>query len=365
MIKMSNRRYAYTPDYAVAPGATLQETIDSLGMTQRELAVRTGMAPKTINEIIKGKAALTPDTSVLLERVTGVPSRMWNNLETNYREQLAKIADRERLEADLAWMKTIPTKELISRGTIEPTTDKVTLLHSVLKFFGVGSSEQWTQVWMQPEAAYRKSERFEAHPGAVATWLRLGELDAQKIDTKPYDRVRFQKALTAIRSLTIQSPEVFEPRMREAAAEAGVAIVFVPELKKCPISGVARWLTPDKALIQLSLRYKTEDQFWFSFFHEAGHIMNDPKKSVSIDDGNGHGTDEREERANRFAADMMIPAVNASRLQTLTTQPKVTQFAKEIGIAPGIVVGRLQREGVLPWPSPLNSLKRRFTWKDE
>lgn len=365
MTMTSTKRYAFTPDYAVAPGATLQETIDSLGMTQRDLAVRTGLAPKTINEIIKGKAPLTPETAVLLERVTGVPARMWNSLEANYREQLARIADRERLEADLEWLQTIPTKELIARGTIEPAADRVTLLHAVLKFFGVGSSEQWKQVWMQPDAAYRKSERFEAHPGAVATWLRLGELEAQKLATKPYDRTRFQKALAEIRALTVEPPDVFEPRMRKSAAAAGVAVVFVQELKKCPISGVARWLTPEKALIQLSLRYKTEDQFWFSFFHEAGHVMNDPKKSVYIDNGDRNDTDEREERANRFAADLLIPPAQAERLQTLTNQTRIVQFAKELGIAPGIVVGRLQREGVLPWPSPLNALKRRFAWCEE
>ncbi len=94
-------RYAYEPDYAVPPGATLQETIDSLGMTQRELALRTGMAPKTINEIINGKAPITPATSILLERVTGIPARMWNNLESNYREQLALKADRDRLRREL------------------------------------------------------------------------------------------------------------------------------------------------------------------------------------------------------------------------------------------------------------------------
>src|SRR3972149_6959506 len=139
MAKRANKRYEFQPDYAVPPGTTLQETIDSLGMTQRDLALRTGMAPKTINEIIKGKAPITPETSVLLERVTGVPARMWNNLETNSREQLARLADRGRLEADLAWLKTIPTKELVARGVIEGTDDKVTLLHSVLGFFGVGS----------------------------------------------------------------------------------------------------------------------------------------------------------------------------------------------------------------------------------
>ncbi|MGD8453008.1 MAG: HigA family addiction module antitoxin [Phycisphaerae bacterium] len=356
-------RYSFEPDYAVAPGETLQETIASLGMTQRDLAVRAGMAPKTINEIIKGKAPITPDTAVALERVTGVPARMWNNLEANYREQLALIDDRQRLEADLGLLEMIPTRELIKRGAVEDQPDKPSLLNAVLRFFGVRDSAAWHELWMKPEAAFRQSARFVAEPGATAAWLRLGELAAQKIETELYDKNRFLAALDEIRMLTVKAPDVFEPRMVELAAAAGVAVVFVPPIRKCPASGVARWLTPTKALIQLSLRYKTEDQFWFSFFHEAGHILNDAKKDVFIDDGDD-GDGSREERANRFSADFLIPPDRSEVLPTLTTQAQVVCFAQSIGISPGIVVGRLQKEGIVPWGSYLNRLKRRFTWRE-
>ncbi len=358
----TKRRYGFEPDYAIPPGETLQETIESLGMTQRDLAVRTGMAPKTINEIIKGKAPITPDTAVLLERVTGVRANMWNNLETNYREQLAKIADRGRLEIDLGWLKRIPTKELIRRGVIEEQPDKVSLLHAILEFFGVSSSQSWNELWMKPAGVFRKSEKFRAEPGAVATWLRLGELKAQKIEAKPYDRAKFLAVLNKIRKLTTEPPKVFEPKMVELCASTGVAVVFVREIKKCPTSGVARWLTPEKALIQLSLRYKTEGQFWFSFFHEAGHVLNDPKKGVYIDDGDTSDP-SREDRANRFAGNFLIPPEHSRVLPTLTTREAIVTFAERIGISPGIVLGRLQKEKIVPWRSYLNDLKRRFEWR--
>jgi len=360
MARRRRARYAYVPDYAVPPGATLQETIDSLGMTQRDLALRTGMSAKTINEIIKGKAPITPDTSVLLERVTGVPARMWNNLETNYREQLARLADRQRLEADLAWLGRVPTKELVKRGVIEAPPDKVSLLHAVLRFFGVGSSEQWQQVWMQPAGAFRKSAKFQAEPEAVATWLRLGELAAQKVTTQAYHKAKLRAALHEIRKLTVEPPVVFQTRMVGLAAAAGVAVVFVPEIKKCPICGVARWLTPEKALIQLSLRYKTDDQFWFSFFHEAGHILNDPKKEIFIEDDDNRDADRN---ADRFAADFLIPRGHRPVWTTLTSRPAIERFASSIGVAPGIVLGRLQKENIVPWATMLNDLKRHFKWK--
>ena len=360
MSKGRRQRYPFEPDYAVAPGETLSETLESLGMSQRDLALRTGMSTKTINEIVKGKAPITPDTSVLLERVTGVPSRMWNNLEANFREQLSKIADRQRLEEDLDWLKSIPTSELIKRGVVGKQPDKASLLHAILSFFGVASSENWHDLWMQPDASFRKSATFGAQPGAVATWLRLGELKAHAVKTEPYDKDEFKDALLEIRDLTAEYPEVFELEMKELAATAGVAVVFVPEIKKCPTSGVARWLMPDKALIQLSLRHKTDDHFWFSFFHEAGHILNDAKKEVFIDDGNEE--EYREERANRFAANFLIPTSDATQLPFLKSKAAVRRFAESIGIAPGIVVGRLQKEGLIPY-THMNDLKRRFDWK--
>ena len=358
----TTRRYGFEPDYAIPPGESLLETIGSLDMTQADLALRTGLSTKTTNEIIKGKAPITPDTAVRLERVTSVPARMWLALEGNYREQLAKIADRERLEANLEWLKTVPTAELIRRRVIDKQPDKASLLHAVLQFFGVSNSERWSELWMKPHGAFRRSARFEAKPGAVATWLRLGELKARKIETEPYDKAKFVEALGSIRELTTEPPDVFQPAIVETARRAGVAVVFIPEIRNCPTSGVARWLTPTKALIQLSLRYKTDDQIWFSFFHEAGHVLNDPKKEVFIDDGDSDN--EREIRANRFAADFLIPREFARELPSLPSKTAIIEFSSRVRVAPGSVVGRIQKEKILLWPTPLNRLKRRFKWVD-
>ncbi len=354
-----SERYPFDPDYAVPPGRTLQETIDSRGMDQRDLATRTGLSPKHINQIIQGVASITQDTAIRLERVTGVPARFWNNLETNYREQLAKLDEKRRLSAALSWLKGIPTAELEKRGKIRKESDPITKLRSVLGFFGVANIKAWKELWLSPQVAYRKSAAFQAKPGARATWLRLGELEAQSMECKPFDRTMFRKALDLIRELTVKSPELFETKMKSLCANAGVAVVLVPEIKGAPASGAARWLKSEKAMIQLSLRYKANDQFWFSFFHEAGHILNDGKKEVFIDVD--HNDDEREKAANHFAANFLIPVTRAKELPTLTNERAVKKFARWIGIAPGIVVGRLQHDGVVGYHK-LNVLKLRFQW---
>lgn len=60
-------------------------------MSQAVLAERTGRSKKTINEIIQGKAAITPDTALQLEKVLGVPASFWNNLERNYQKSVTAI----------------------------------------------------------------------------------------------------------------------------------------------------------------------------------------------------------------------------------------------------------------------------------
>lgn len=353
------RWYPYDPDYAVRPGETLQETIDALGIDQRELAKRAGLSAKHVNQVIKGVAPITQDTAIRLERVTGVPARMWNNLEANYREQLARLQQKKRLQRDLEWLKTIPTKELIARGRIEQQPDKVGLLEEVLRFFGVATVDAWKEGWERPQFAFRKSPTFRGEVGAMATWLRLCELQARERDCGPFDKARFKTAVETIRALTIEDPEVFLPEMIERCAGAGVAVALVQEIKKAPVNGAAKWLTPDKAMIALNLRGKRNDIFWFTFFHEAGHVLNDSKKETYIDVD--YKDDPREQNANQFAASLLIPSRYEQELPRLKSYAAVEQFAESIGIAPGIVVGRLQREKIIPY-SHLNRLTVRLEW---
>ncbi|KAF0220465.1 MAG: plasmid maintenance system antidote [Geobacteraceae bacterium] len=350
----------FVPDYAVPPGESLLDTIEALGMSQAELAERTGRPKKTINEIIKGKAPITPETALQLERVLGVPARFWNNLENNYRETLARIAEQERLQAHVTWLDEIPVKALVKLGWIRPFKDKVQQLQEVLNYFGVASPESWREMWLGAEVDYRKSPVFASEPGAVSAWLRRGELSARGIVCKPFDAGKFRAALSEIRRLTMESPEIFQSEVKRLCAEAGVAVVFVPELPQMRASGATWWLTPTKAVIQLSLRYKSDDHLWFSFFHEAGHILLHGKKDFFIED---NSKNDKEQEANGFAAETLLPAkrlrpfVQSTRL----SKKAIENFAAEIGIAPGILVGRLQHDGYLPH-THCNDLKRRLRW---
>jgi len=353
-------RNQFLPNYAVPPGETLLETIETIGMSQADLAERTGRPKKTINEIIKGKASITPDTALQLERVLGVSASVWNNLERNYQETLSRLNEEERLQKQTSWLDELPLNAMIMFNWIKPYENKVQQLREILNFFGVASLERWREKWLGSRVSFRESHVFKSHPGALASWLRKGELEAQKIVCKPFDENQFRNALNQVRALTTHPPEAFQQETVRLCAESGVAVAFVPELPQIRVNGATWWLNPQKAVIQLSLRYKSDDQLWFSFFHEAGHILLHGKKEVFIEDDNG---DTKEREANNFAADILIPPAKFQQITKLNRISKmaIKNFASEIGIAPGIVVGRLQHDGNLP-PSHCNNLKRRLMW---
>ena len=350
----------FMPDYAVSPGETLAETLKTIGMSQKEFAERTGRPVKTINEIIKGKAAITPETALQFERVLGTPAGFWNNLERNYQETLARINEHKRLNQKTDWLRKVPLNKLIKMGWIKKHENKVQQLREVLNYFGVASPEQWEARWLKTQISYRTSKAFQSDPYAVAAWLRKGELTARNINCKTYDALKFKNALSFVRMLTVKPPEHFQEEIISLCSEAGVAVAFVPEIPKIRASGATWWINTGKAVIQLSLRYKTDDQLWFSFFHEAGHILLHGKKEVFIEDD---GDNAKEDEADKFASDFLIPVKEYDRFIRSGKYGKaaIKQFAGELGIAPGIVVGRLQHDGRLSY-GYCNDLKKKCEW---
>jgi HTH-type transcriptional regulator / antitoxin HigA len=362
---MATERFTWRPDWAIAPGEILIEALEDRRMTQSELARRMGRPIKTINEIIHGKAALTPDTAIQLERTLGISASFWNNLEARYREHLAHQRAWAELEAGAEWADAFPVAELVRHNLIERGRTKGDLVAALLRYFGVGSRDAWERHWFAPTAAFRASPAFASSPHAVAAWLRWGEKRAADIKTEPFDPQRFREVLAEARVLTRREPfGQIIIRVQELCATAGVALVLTPELGKTRLSGAARWLSTDKAILQLSLRHKSDDHFWFSFFHEAGHLLQHTRDDfIDVADPEQGDKDEREEAADRFARDALIPARRYAEFVAVGafSTEAVRQFAKDQGVAPGIVVGRLQRDGLVD-RSHLNDLKRSIHW---
>lgn len=363
----------FAPDWVSSPGESILDVAEERGWTQAELAQRLGYSEKHISQLINGKVPVTVDAAQRLERVLGGSMDFWLTREANYQKHKARLEAAERHAGWVPWLDELPLKEIMSSGAIAKqrvdAKHKPGLVEACLRFFGVASPDDWRAHYGGMQMAFRRSRAEQCDVGAISAWLRLGEQQAEKLDGPKYDKTRFEHALHTIRGLTCEAPEAFEPKMRKLLHEAGVLLVLVPAIPRAHVSGVARWLGPTRPLIQLSLYGKTNDKFWFTFFHEAAHILlhansHADKKSIFLDDPNAaHTDDPQEHEANQWAGNRLIPAQYAHLLPGLRSKAAVIDFALQVGVHPGIVVGRLQHDGLIE-PSWMNGLKQSFRFEE-
>ena len=351
----------FQPDYAVPPGETLVELLDETGMTQTELARRLGVSVKHVNQVIRGGASISAEFALGLEKVLGATADFWLNREGQYRADLARRDESASLStSDMAeWASGFPIRALKARGFLDRTATGTELVAGLLRFFGIADPRLATA----PPTAFRKSLRFESNARALEAWLRVGEIRAGDIVCADFDAEAFRSALTRVRHLTRLQPEEWQPQVVELCAQAGVAVVIEDTFEGARANGATRWLSPTKALLQLSLRYRWEDIFWFTFFHEAGHILLHRKKEIFIESKEKEGDHEwrrLEAEADAFAARALIPPEHDATLRDLPLSA-VPAFADGLGIAPAIVVGRMQHDGLIAWNQG-SHLRRRFVF---
>lgn len=361
----------FEPDWVSPPGESVLDIAEERGWTQAELAQRLGYTEKHISQLINGKVPLSVEAAVRLERVLGSTAVFWLEREANYQRHLARLESAKRHAEWVPWLDELPLKYLMATGAVPKVRidakHKPGLVDQCLRFFGVASPNDWRTHYGGMQMAFRRSRAEQSDVGAISAWLRLGEQQAEKLGGPKYDRKRFEQALHTIRGLCCEAPEVFEPKLRQLLHEAGVILVLIPAIPRAHVSGVARWLGP-RPVIQLSLYGKSNDKFWFTFFHEAAHILlhantKEEKKSVFLDDPNAsHSDDPQEQQANRWAGHHLIPEQYDVVLPGLRSKADVVAFARRIGIHPGIVVGRLQHDGLID-PSWMNDLKQSFSFK--
>ncbi len=356
----------FQPDYAVPPGWVLEERLEANGISQAEFARRCGRSAKFISEVVAGKAPVEAKTALQFEKVLGVSANIWLGIEKRYRLHQVRELEAREAEASVDWARGFSLGELAKRGAIRNATPAGEKVTELLTFFGVASIEAWNIKYEATAVAYRQSPSFESKKPDLTAWLRLVEIEAETQSLDGYDRSAFLRALKGIRQLTrVEIPQALEDA-RQLCNEAGVALVWVKPLPGARVSGAAWWLERRKPVIALSARHKSDDHLWFSLFHESAHIYLHSKKNVFVDWGNGDA-DNEEAEANDWAARFLVSSSAWKRfLETSNLgAPDVQRFAEEQGIAPGIVVGRLQHEGLLVWGSRLNRLKVRLKWTDD
>jgi HTH-type transcriptional regulator/antitoxin HigA len=365
-------------DYASPPGELLDSVLEAQGLSQADLADRTGLSTKYVNQLIKRHVTLSADTAVRLEAVTNVPAEIWTRLEADYRAAEARAERQAAADHWTDWLENFRLPELRKRGILPAGADLSDTVVALLQFFGISNPEAWDKVWKPSLTRFRQSPSFHPEIAPTTIWLRLGQRKASRIPTDPYDASALIQLLPILRRLTQADPEEALTTLQMECARAGVAVVYAAEINGCRASGATWWARPDKAVILLSDRGKREDRLWFSFFHEVGHLLKHAKRdtyldqsgpdsdeppwedaaptSGFIDDGSRDSSIERE--ANDFATTTLIPDAARDLLLAATTEADIRAIANDLGVGAGVVAGRWQFE--MKNYTKFNGLRRRL-----
>lgn len=343
----------YYPQSIPHPCETLVEKLQELKMGSKEFAIRTGKPEKTITAVLNGQSSITPEMAILFENVLKIPARFWLENQREYDEFVARTKRVAVIERAKDWARSFPYTQMANFGWVSPTRKIEEKADRLLNFFGVSRKESWEDYYIgqKLKLSFRISLKHTNEPFAVSAWLRQGEILASEVSVKNYDERKLKECLTEIKDIMAEQPPDFFPKLQEICSEAGVKVIFTPCLPKAPINGSSRWIG-DTPLIQLSARYKQNDRFWFTFFHEAGHILKHGKKYISLEniDFSDAETD-KEKEADLFAEKWTFTTEQEKEVLATSplTEENIIYFAKKFNTHPAIIIGRFHHKEILPY----------------
>lgn len=348
---------------AFHPGYYISDLVEDMEMTQAEFAKRLCITSKNLSDLINGKASISENIAKNLSLMLGSSVEMWLELQKKYDQKVIEIKTLQAQRAEESDLARIDYKYFVELGVVKSTKNKMERTSELLKFFAISSFSvfkkpdflvQFRQVQSIDEKIILNSNAW------VQTVINLGK----EIETQPYSEKRLKEYLPQIREMTLQKPSEFIPKLRRILSESGVAFVLIPSLKNSGVYGATKWSNKDKVILGITNRGKYADIFWFSLFHEVGHVLQKRVTKTLVDFEGDGSVDDYERDADQFARNLLIPAEEYGKFisDTFFGEQRVCDFAKSINIHPGIVVGRLQKEELLPY-TQLNNLKQKYVFQ--
>lgn len=336
---------------ATPPGFTIKEQLEDRFLTQKEFALRMEMSEKHISKLINGDVMLTTDMAMRLEMVLGISAQVWLNLEAIYREKIAKVEAENNMDQDTVIASKFPYNQMANFDWVPKTQNKFEKVFNLRKFFELnrlGILEEKLNL----NVLFRRIGENEKSDYALMAWAQKAKLESRKNKTSPINLNNLSDSILQFRMMTSEDPDIFCDKLVEILASHGISLVFLPHIGGSFLHG-ATFYSGDKIVLGLTVRGKDADRFWFSFFHELGHIV---LGHIGKD-----YYDEMEEEANVFAQDTLIPRQEYNDFVSLRkfTELEIISFSKKIGVDTGIIVGRLQKEGHISYAEH-NNLKTKY-----
>lgn len=355
---------------AFHPGYYVKEYIEDQGITQEELAKRLQTTPKYVSDLVNGRINLTDEMVLRLSIVFGTSTKMWLNLNQKYIERKLEIEKRKKLDEECEFIKKIDYKFWVELGLVKPTKVAAEKVQEFQKYFRISSLSILGEHDFLVQYRTGVSEVTDINIMNANAWVQTAINIGTQRDVKPFNKRKLIESIPEIRAMTVKNPKVFYPELKKILADCGVAFVLLPNLKNCGVNGAVKWLGKDKVVLALNDRRKYADTFWFALFHELGHVLQQRIKVLLISEKNKTEfekdamIEKLEKEADIFSQNTLIPKEDyeafVKRNKNCFTAEVVKQFADQINILPGIVVGRLQQDHYLSYRTALNNLKIQY-----
>lgn len=317
------------------PSKYIRDELEKRGWTQTDLAYILGRNVKDTNDILIGKRKITPELAQELGAVFEKRAEYWLELENAY-----KLAQTDYVDAAIVKRSKLyndyPAKEMLKRGWIEPTENIDELQRRFIHFFNEHKETGF---------AARKSSSYVQTSLIQIAWIVRAKKLARVLNVAEYDESRLAQLKKELRRLAAKSQAVH--RVPDLLASYGIRFVIVEILPNAKIDGAAFWLDEKSPSIAMSVRFDNIGSFWFTLMHEISHIEH--KDRFFLDNLRTAPIDEVEERANREAAESLVPQDRLNNFIKLYSpyysETRINNLATQLRIHPGIIVGQLQHRG--------------------
>lgn len=360
-----NNMLEYNDIIAFHPGYYIAEIIEEMDISQDEFAKRMGTTGKTVSKLINGKANISNDIANKLSIMLGTSVELWQNLQNTYDQKLIEIQQEKDFENQKEILNEIDYNFFVDVAGLPSTRDRKEKVRHLCGYLRIAS----LRLMLEPDVFvnYRNGISSVSEKNIINSraWIQTAINKAASIETKPYNAAKLKKFLNELRSMTLQKPSEFLPRMRRIFSECGVAFVILPHLKNSGINGAVKWISDDRVVLAMNNRGVYADKFWFSLFHEIKHVLQRKIKTVFVSCDIKDQIDMNikfEDEADKFAADFLIPQTEYKKFVSskYISDDEIVAFANAIGIHPGIVAGRLQHDMIIP-QNRCSKLKEKYS----
>lgn len=339
------------PHIATHPGELLKDELDERNINQIGFASEISMQPTMLNEIIKGKRAITADIAILLEKALDIPADYWMNLQAQYELDKARIKEKniqkiQRIEKWQIIKQYVPVRHFKKQGYFKNDLEyDIKVVKDIYKINTIDQLiESVAEYKLEAPAFYRKSEKLQVDEINLLGWSKLLMYRANNEKVKSFDANKLPELKNKLHSIFYKNSNVRE-QTKKLLAEYGIKLIFQEKFEKTPVDGYSFW-SQDNPAIGLTLRHKRIDNFAFTIFHELGHIymhLQKDKTTQFIDlEKKNSSNSIKEQEADSFAQESLISEEQWTELiSNYSGDDSIISFSKKYKINPAIPLGRL------------------------